>query len=260
MHPERKLDPTRPHRWILLRGLVREAGHWGDFPLRLRARFPGSEVHCLDAPGNGRHWKNSSPLSVSRIVDSMRRDFLDIVARESGTPNYLVAISLGGMIAIDWLTRFPGDAGAAVLINTSLRGMSPFYRRLDYHAMPSLLRIFLEKDALRRESMILELTSSGRNAPAAVGRAAIFQSRPVSRLNAIRQLYAASRFSAPTRAPGLPLLVLNGMGDRFVSPICSEQLAMKWNLDLRRHPLAGHDLPLDDPDWILSQIEQWMER
>jgi pimeloyl-ACP methyl ester carboxylesterase len=74
----------------------------------------------------------------------------------------------------------------------------------------------------------------------------------------MKQLFAASRFEAPPEPPKVPLLILNGMGDRFVSPACSLQLSQKWNLELRRHPLAGHDLPLDDPDWILAQIEAWL--
>jgi len=26
---------------------------------------------------------------------------------------------------------------------------------------------------------------------------------------------------------------------------------------LREHPDAGHDLPLDDPQWVITQITQW---
>jgi hypothetical protein len=29
---------------------------------------------------------------------------------------------------------------------------------------------------------------------------------------------------------------------------------------LREHPTAGHDLPLDDPDWVIGEIAQWLPR
>ena len=42
--------------------------------------------------------------------------------------------------------------------------------------------------------------------------------------------------------------------DRLVSPRCSQRLAAAWKVPLALHPSAGHDLPLDDPDWLLAQL------
>ena len=50
--------------WILLRGLTRERAHWGDFPERLRAAFPGQQFHLVDLPGTGIHYREASPATV----------------------------------------------------------------------------------------------------------------------------------------------------------------------------------------------------
>ena len=39
--------------WVLLRGLTREAGHWGSFPNQLRKALGGTPVLTLDLPGAG---------------------------------------------------------------------------------------------------------------------------------------------------------------------------------------------------------------
>ena len=78
--------------------------------------------------------------------------------------------------------------------------------------------------------------------------------------NALRQLLAAARFRAPARAPQRPVLVLTSRGDRLVHTSCSEALARAWGSPLARHPGAGHDLPLDAPDWVVAQVRQWVER
>jgi hypothetical protein len=41
--------------------------------------------------------------------------------------------------------------------------------------------------------------------------------------------------------------------DVLVSPQCSATLAHRWQVELRIHPDAGHDLPLDDPAWVIQQ-------
>jgi pimeloyl-ACP methyl ester carboxylesterase len=73
----------------------------------------------------------------------------------------------------------------------------------------------------------------------------------------LRQLAAAAFFSPPPGPPSVPTLLLASAWDRLVSPICSQQLAVRWSLPIRLHPNAGHDLPLDDPDWVIRQIVRW---
>jgi pimeloyl-ACP methyl ester carboxylesterase len=54
--------------WVMLRGLTREARHWGALPGRLEALLPGARVVTPDLPGNGQRWRDSSALRVADMA------------------------------------------------------------------------------------------------------------------------------------------------------------------------------------------------
>ena len=85
------------------------------------------------------------------------------------------------------------------------------------------------------------------------------RSAPVSRRNALRQLWAAARFTAATAKPQCPLLILSSRADRLVDPACSAKLAAAWGAVHREHAWAGHDLPHDDSAWTGEQVRVWLE-
>ncbi|RYF41811.1 MAG: alpha/beta hydrolase [Comamonadaceae bacterium] len=244
--------------WVLLRGLAREARHWGDFGNALAAQLgPAHRVLALDLPGNGVRHGETSPATVAAIAAAGRAD---LARRGIGPPYVLVALSLGAMVALQWCDAASEELAGCVLLNTSLRGISPFWQRLqprNYLPLAALLRPATPVE--QREARLLELTSSQPEQHAAVLArwAAIARQYPVAPRNAMRQLLAAARYRPPVRAPALPLLVLASQGDTLVSPQCSQRLAARWQAPLALHPWAGHDLPLDDPDWVLREIARW---
>jgi pimeloyl-ACP methyl ester carboxylesterase len=169
-------------------------------------------------------------------------------------------MSLGGMVALQWVHEFADEVAGCVLINTSLRGHSPFWERLHPRSYLRLCRLLLPGlSAVEREREILAMTSGNpqRHAGVPAQWAAIAKKRPVSRSNTLRQLIAASRYTPSRSRPLAPVLVLASRGDRLVSPRCSQRLASQWELPLRVNPDAGHDIPLDDPDWVVKQIADW---
>jgi len=149
-----------------------------------------------------------------------------------------------------------------VLINTSLRGMSPLYQRLSLGAWPLIARIAATADVAKRERLIFELTSSLQDpSPKLIeNRVAIHQRHPVQLKNVLSQLWAAARYHPPLGKPLIPLLLLNSKGDRMVDPACTQAMAKRWNIEPIIHPWAGHDLPLDDPDWVIAAVLDWLER
>jgi pimeloyl-ACP methyl ester carboxylesterase len=86
--------------------------------------------------------------------------------------------------------------------------------------------------------------------------AALARERPVRPANALRQLAAAARYSASPMRPATPTLVLTSARDRLVDSSCSRKLAQAWQAGLAVHPSAGHDLPLDDPDWLITEVKR----
>lgn len=242
--------------WVFLRGLSRESRHWGDFPATFRATLgvAAGDILTPDLPGNGHKFQESSPTTVEAMMEACRRDL-----REQGRapPYHLLALSLGGMVALAWSRRHPEECRALVLVSTSLRPHNPFHQRLRPGAWPVLLKLLLAEPE-RRESAILELTSADPEAHRQVLPDWLAYARecPVSRRNTLRQLRAAARFSMPDKPP-VPLLILAGTGDRMVDPRCSETLARAWDTDFAHHPTAGHDLPLDAGDWVARVVADW---
>ncbi len=246
--------------WVLLRGLTREAGHWGVFVPMLREAAAPREVITPDLPGNGALWQQPSPRSVPAMMEAVR---LQLAADGARPPYRLCAMSLGAMVCVAWAHAYPDEVEACVLINTSLRPFSPWDDRLLPRSWPVLARVLLPgSSAKEREAWVLQLTSN-RQMDSAERQglldewAALREHHPVSRSNAIRQLMAAATWRAPRVAPTQRMLLLGTLGDGLVSPRCSEALAGRWQLSLRQHGSAGHDLPLDDPAWVVREIAAW---
>ncbi|HZZ13053.1 MAG TPA: alpha/beta hydrolase [Paraburkholderia sp.] len=244
--------------WILLRGLTRETRHWGRLPDALRNVVGHDRIVLLDLPGNGEYNAVRAPASVTEIVE-----FVRIAARQSGVrgPYSVLAMSLGGMVATAWAQRYPGELNRLVLINTSMRPFSWMVERLRPSAWPGLVDVALHwRDARRAERVIHQLTCNDREMQAADLDAwcAVRHAAPVSEGNALRQLWAAARFSAGAKAPACAVLILSSRADKLVNPVCSARLAAAWAVTHREHPWAGHDLPHDDPVWTGEQVRAWL--
>ncbi len=244
--------------WILLRGLTRASGHWGAFAALLQHRHPELRIVTLDLPGNGAFHHEPSPTRI----EAMTRWCRDHLRSQGIAPPYgLLAMSMGAMVAVDWAACAPQEILGCVLINTSLRPVSAWYRRLRPINYASLLALALSPDfGGGHERTILRLTSRNPVAAAAVldEWIRLRKARPVSLVNALRQLLAAARYRAPTTAPAVPLLVLTSRRDRLVDSRCSQALALNWRTGIAIHETAGHDLTLDDAPWVVDQIDGWL--
>ena len=252
-------DADAPLHFVLVRGLSREACHWGELPALLRTHFAGSRVSCLDLPGAGIKHQQTSPLRVGHMVESLRMDFRQ--AAQPGETAVLLAISLGGMIAAHWMQHYPDDFARAVLINTSFGDISPLHQRLRPAAFPALVRVLLTPRH-ERESVILGLVSNHVDARS---RALphwnrIRSERPMTLHNTARQMWAAARFRLGNFVPRVPVLLLAATRDRMVSVECSRAIARRWQVPVREHPSAGHDLPLDDPAWVVDSLVAWLDK
>lgn len=248
--------------WVLLRGLVREQRHWGKFPDALQACLPDDEVILYDFPGNGQRNKEKS---ATRIVD-MANDVRDSVFNHSiDQPVYIIALSMGAMVAVEWMDKHPEECAGAVLISTSLRGLNPFYERLLPSNYPMILKsLIVPGDIHRKENRILTMVSNIVANDPAESNATVnlwvdyAEQNPVSSMNGLRQLIAAMHFRMPIRRPEVPMLVLRSLADNMVSPECSAALARQWQLPIDTHETSGHDIPLDDAEWVCEKIVQWL--
>ena len=238
--------------WLLIRGLARESAHWGDWPEQLREARPQDSFHTVDLPGTGLARHLRSPTSIEGV-----RQFAERATRQLPRPLGLIGLSLGGMVALEWALHRPGDCASLVLISSSSSLSAP-WRRLRPGQWPQVMRMLTQADSDAREQAILALTSNRPiNSAVTEQWQAIQRERPVRRLDVIRQLYAASRYKPPHKVPPMPTLVLASQGDRLMDWRCSRDLAESLECPLAVHPGAGHDLPLDDPQWLTAQLNTY---
>lgn len=245
--------------FTLLRGLGRESGHWLEFPDQLQAVFPNAYILKQDLPGFGELREIKFPLTIAQATDQIR------AFRQKSEPaglRVLIAISLGGMIAADWIFRYPQDFDFAVLINTSFRGLSPILDRLRPMAIVQLARAAIHTDPLEREKVILSLVSHhGMRREWALPRwVEIAQKHPIHPANFLLQLQAAGRFRIPRGRPEIPVLILSSRHDQLANSKCSVELAQRWRSEHFVHPTAGHDLTLDDGPWVAQRVSAWLTR
>ncbi len=245
--------------WVLLRGLAREAGHWGDFARELQAALPGSRVLTPDLPGCGTEGSQRSATTVAGLLACVREG---VGKAAPGQRLCLFGLSMGGMIALEWSRQHPEDLAGVVLVNSSAGGVSAPWRRLRPGAIWGLARAALAPDADARERRVFSFTSArpDRRAVVLPRWTELARLRPVARATAARHLLAAGRYRYRRPAEGTispPVLVLVSERDGMVSPACSLALAGRLGAPVRRHPTAGHDLPLDDPEWVITQLADW---
>jgi pimeloyl-ACP methyl ester carboxylesterase len=246
--------------WLILRGLVREQRHWGDFKPEfengLRKRDPEARVFGLDFAGFGTESERVSPATIDGIVDDLRARWRALDGE--GKEWCLLSVSLGGMVAMNWTSRFPEDFKKLVLINSSVGGLSPLFKRMQPRNIPTILSLFLEDDIRRREERILSITTNLKGD--SLTKRADWQggfAKPVRPRDAAAQILAAIRFRAPERIR-IPVLVLTSKGDTLVHYSCSERIAEHFGAEIRIHESANHDLPTDAPEWVSEQVRAWI--
>lgn len=253
------MPDQQTRHWLLLRGLAREAAHWGAFLPQLQAAFPQDRITTLDLPGSGQFLAQDSPKSIESITEQLRQQAQNLNLLQQ--PLLVLGLSLGGMVAWQWLKQYPEDVERAVLINSSFANLAPFYRRLRWQAYGDFVALLSQHDAYAFESAVLALVSNQPEAQRqaiAESWAGIRRRRPMRAGNILRQLWAAAAYRPDAGRPRQPVLLLNSAGDRLVSPLCSQAIGRRFQLPLYTHPCAGHDLPLDDPEWLIRQLQCWI--
>jgi pimeloyl-ACP methyl ester carboxylesterase len=240
---------------VLLRGLTRGCNHWADFPQQLNAAFPEIKLALIDLAGNGLRTDEDSPLTIKDALQDIRDQ---IKQQKIDFPVDVLALSLGGMITLQWLNDFPEEINKAIVINSSHAGLSKTTERMQPMTIAKLI-IGVLLPATAREKIIYSVTS---NNP--VNKNVISQwilqakERPVTRLNFIRQILIARSFKTKLNINKEQLLILTSNSDRLVNSVSSEALAKATLADLRVVEGAGHEITLDNPDWVIDNTNSFL--
>lgn len=247
--------------WVFLRGLGRESGHWGSFLIQFQKQFPKAKIITCDLPGTGKNLYLQSPIAISEMWDFV----LDELKRNQVTekPWNILAVSLGAMVAAFGLSANAKNLQKIALVNTSF-SISPFYHRLQPKNYIRFLKIALSFNPTARELEVLRMISQRPEKYESTARdwGQLSIERPIHTQTLIRQLAAAARAKTPSISPtqSKKILLFRGLKDQMVNPQCTLALQKYWNCERRDHPTAGHDLPLDEPEWLLLQLQDWINQ
>ncbi|MFG1483896.1 alpha/beta hydrolase [Halobacteriovorax sp. HFRX-2_2] len=242
--------------WLLLRGLARDSRHWYEFPEYVEKMKGTQKVFAIDYLGVGSKNEEKSPLKISDYVEDMRDEWLKLKEENEG-PWSVIGISMGGMMALDWCERHADDFEHAVLLNTSTSDSGKIYHRMSIEAMRTFSKLVFNKDHRERERKALSLTVKMKELSDDLldAYAAYFEERPLNRVNFVRQLIAASHYRLPKKIKA-DILLLAGKQDKLANYKCSVEISKRLGATLELHEQAGHDLPIDDPEWIIKKIEE----
>ncbi|WP_374433847.1 alpha/beta fold hydrolase [Inhella sp.] len=256
-----RLSPTLPRNWVLLGGVGRECARWPEAPQvllqQLRRLEPASQLRLLDLPGTGRRWQERSPSHAGELVDGLRERVQNLEG-----PIGLVTSSVGAALATEWARRHPQDLAALVLVSPVLRPFTPLLRAVRPSLWPTLAallmgrrspwaldeRLFASTTNLRAD--VIGLDSEWRR---------LRDEHPVKLRNVWAQGLAVWRYEASRRRPHGRVLLLAGRADQWFDWRISQAISRAWGAALRVHPEAGHDLLLDDPDWVARSLAEWLQ-
>lgn len=242
---------------ILLRGLGRDARHWGSFPDLMAKAMPGFNIHTIDLPGTGEFYDKKSPLTIKAIAEFMNAQSQNknLIADET----YIVGLSLGGMVATEWSHINPSKIKKLVLINSSFSNWSRFYHRLSYKVYYDFVAMFF-MSTQKREETVLKIVSSNKEQYENVSKAwqNLWKTKPFKVSTVIRQLFSASTYRLKVM-PAQPVLFLASEKDKLVNSQCYRDVEKNTEWPVVFHKAAGHEMPMDEPEWVIQQIKDYIE-
>lgn len=240
--------------WYFLRGLSRSELHWGQFKPKFEKAFQ-TQVTCLELPGNGHRFGEKTPLSMEELISDLRKKKL----KTHPEPVWALGISLGGMTLFQWASQYPEDFKGVVLLNISLPKINRIWDRIRWAKALTWLSLAFPVSPEKKEGIIFDLTSQNREEKNQIVPqwVEIEKKYPISKRNILAQIGVARSLKIPAHKPQVPILILNSLGDELVAPRCSLQIASHYQIPIERHPSAGHDLPLDAPEWVIEKTKNW---
>lgn len=248
---------------VLLRGLTRERRHWEKFPDELRKALNAKTILALDLPGFGDYYEKTSPYKISEIAKATLKNLVKDERFDKSKKTCLIGLSLGGMVALEMAYRQDkkGLFSEFIVINSSQKFKTPFYKRFNYKKSAKLLKGFLIESPYEREEKILKLsTNSEFNTEVCKRWTDYFNEKPFKLKSALNQLYAGASFSIDNKKRINPSsgLVLCSKADRLVDPVCSEIISEITNWPIAICKQGGHDLAYDEPKWLCEKIKKFL--
>ena len=256
-----KVSPQEEVNFYLLRGLGRESGHWGNtFMDQVKETYPEATFTLLDLPGAGAFHYQSAQISIEGMSAFLQQEYQESLQNTSGK-NILLATSLSGNVALEWVLHHPDNFQGLVLVGTSLKKVCKKKERVQKSAKKEFFDIFMTADVTEREQKFLSINSNlyAENDSILQRWIDIQEKRPISKTTLFKQTMAGMFYLTPNTKPAIPILVVGSEGDKIVNPVCIQKVQTHLEADLAMHEYAGHGIPIDAPVWLADQLTHWAD-
>jgi pimeloyl-ACP methyl ester carboxylesterase len=243
---------------VLLNGGMMTASSWEPFASRLRASH---RVLGFDFRG-----QLLSPGPVPADLSGHARDvvaLLDAVGWESA---HLVGASFGAEVAVELAASAPARVRSLALI-TAMDRETPEFRRGSDEMRAILAEVRAGGDRGRFYDALIGGVYSQRylaaEAAAFAARRAQVDQLPAAWFEGVDGLLASLEgfdLGPRLRLVRSPTLVVNAALDQVMAPERSAALAAGLRAETVIHPLAGHALVAEDPDWLGGVVLSFLGR
>jgi alpha-beta hydrolase superfamily lysophospholipase len=211
---------------------------------------------ALDLPGHGRSEGKRGHASFVLIREVIDRFLAEARLRFPGLPVFLSGLSMGGLLALDYLIeRKPAIAGA-VIMSPGFAGKEPVsaWRLFLAHLMAGIWPSFTISNGLPED---------GCSDPEALRE---WNEDPlahvmISARMGLDVIQAGPRVEGLAHEIGLPLLILQGSADKVVDPEATERFMASagTNITYRRLEGLNHDLPHElEKEAVFSAAIGWI--
>ena len=243
---------------VLVHGVHEHGGRYRHVAEALAAA--GYAVHAVDHPGHGRSpGRRGNIGSMAAVVDGVAELVRLAGQQHPGVPLFVYGHSLGGLIALQYLTGTPDARVAGAVISAAALDTSAA-NAVQRTVAPLLSRVLPDLGVLR-----LDVAAVSRD-PEVVRD---YRTDPLNRTGKMVARTGAelmtTALAMPRRLPSLtmPLLVLHGTADRLVPPAASEVVrthAGSADLTVRVYEGLFHE-PHNEPerDDVLADVVAWLD-
>jgi acylglycerol lipase len=244
---------------VLVHGVHEHSGRYRHVAERLAA--DGYAVYALDHPGHGRSAGSRGNIgSMAAAVEGVGALARMVGQRHEQVPLFVYGHSMGGLIALQYLTGAPIDRVRGAVLS------APALRTADASAVQKLVAPVLSKLLPNLGVLALEADTISRDPE--VVRA--YRTDPLNRNGKMTARTGTEMMltinAMPQRLASLtlPLFVLHGGADRLMSPEASELVrahAASSDLTLKVYDGLYHE-PHNEPekDEVLGDVVDWLNR
>lgn len=246
---------------LMLHGFMGAAGSFSHLADEL-GRFCNPVL--IDMIGHG---STDAPDDPERYqLDQQLEDLSELISSRHFSPCYMLGYSMGGRLALRFALDHPAQISGLILESTTYgieNAVEQKERRhLDNKRAESIVRDFRTFVEDWNKMPILRNKAHENDYLFESNEQLQRNQKPAGIANSLIGFGTGTMDSVKQRLPELnvPTLLIAGQKDKKYTDLALEMHGLLPASQVRVHPKAGHRVHLDQPDWYLTCIREFLEK